>query len=228
MPKPRYILVGLFLAGFLAQCQPPTHPPQAKIPDLRGMVLVKGGTIFIGSAEGLPDEKPIFKTEVKDFYLDIHPVTVAAFQTFVNATGYQTEAERRGDAAVFDVALGIWKLVKGANWQYPQGPQAAPALPNHPLTQVSWYDAQAYCLWAGKRLPTEAEWEYAARNGRNTAEKYSWGDSLVQAGKFRANVWQGHFPHYFSNEDGFKTTSPVGHFGKNRLGLSDMGGNVWE
>lgn len=199
---------------------PPAPPP--------GMVYIPGGRTRIGSVEGLPQEQPVFTADVKPFFLDIHPVTVAQYRTFVEATGYVTQAETLGDSAVFDFITGEWSLVKGAMWRHPFGPDQPAAPDDHPVTQVSWNDAAAYCEWAGKRLPTEIEWEHAARNAKNSGPMYAWGDSLILNGRYMANTWQGQFPKFNTAADGYLTTSPVGAFGATPLGLTDMGGNVWE
>ncbi len=195
-----------------------------------GMVLIPGGKSIMGSNEVFAQEGPIHEEITRAFYMDIHPVTVAEFSRFVRQTEYVTQAEEFGSAGVFNMETGQWILVEGANWRYPQGPQGKKAQDNHPVTQVSWNDAKAYCKWAGKRLPTEQEWEHAARNGGliKTA-KYPWGsDTLMKDGVYQANVWQGSFPLYNSAKDGYTYTSPVGAFGESGLGLQDMAGNVWE
>jgi len=193
------------------------------------MVFVPGGTFEMGSAEGLPREKPIHQRSVQGFFMDQHPVTVKQFRQFVAATSYRTQAETYGDAAVFDLGRRQWYLQVGASWEYPRGRKAGPAPDDHPVTQVSWNDAQAYCRWAGKRLPTEAEWEHAARNGQNLRTRYPWGQHIQNdRGEYRANVWQGTFPALNTRDDGYLYTCPVGTFGTNELGLSDMSGNVWE
>jgi len=171
--------------------------------------------------------KPIV---IDSFHMDIHPVTVAQFKDFITQTGYQTSAESYGNSLVFDQEIGEWKFVNGATWLFPRGPENDVALDNHPVTQVSWYDAMAYCSWVGLRLPTEVEWEYAARNAGNIEHSlYPWNSNTAfEDGKYRANFWQGVFPLYNSEADGFKYTSPVGTFGTTPLGLEDMAGNVWE
>ena len=203
-----------------------TSPP-AGVQVPAGMVYVPGGVTHIGAEDGLPAEQPVFEAAVEPFFMDAHPVTVAEFRRFVEATGYRTEAERLGDAGVLD-ADGEWRLVPGATWRHPRGPGAPPARGDHPVTQVSWNDAAAYARWAGKRLPTEVEWEHAARGGRDARQPYAWGARLVEHGAYRANTWQGSFPDLDTGEDGYVGTSPVGAFGATPLGLVDMGGNVWE
>ena len=194
----------------------------------KDMVYFSGGKITIGSNEGEMNEYPEHQAQVKGFYISKHPVTVAEFQEFVEATGYITQAEKFGNSGVFNIDSGKWSLVEGANWRYPLGENGPKAKPDHPVTQVSWKDAKAYCKWAGKRLPTEEEWEFAARNGGASSSRYSWGNKLVSHGEYRANVWQGHFPDSASVEDGHLYTSPVGAYGQTESGLTDMGGNVWE
>lgn len=191
-------------------------------------VFVAGGTSRIGSTRGAPDEQPVFAAEVEPFWLDRSPVTVGAFAAFVERTGYRTEAERFGDAGVLDIETGAWRLVKGVNWRRPLGPDAPPALADHPVTQVSWNDAVAYCTAMDGRLPTEVEWEHAARWGQEGEVRYAFGGRLVQEGEYYANIWTGIFPVLNTGEDGFIHTSPVGHYGETPLGLTDMAGNVWE
>ncbi|WP_232326007.1 formylglycine-generating enzyme family protein [Spirosoma montaniterrae] len=194
----------------------------------KNAIFVPGGETEIGAADGLDQEKPMFWVRVKPFWMDQHPVTVAEFRAFVQAANYKTQAEIFGDGGTFDEATKEWTLTKGACWHHPQGPNQPAAPDNHPVTQVSWNDATAYATWAGKRLPTEMEWEHAARNARNTRSIYPFGNSLERNGKALANTWNGRFPDYNANTDGFKNTSPVGYFGKTPLGLADMTGNVWE
>lgn len=176
---------------------------------------------------------PAGKTEsgesARGFLMDKSPVTVAEFSAFVRATNYRTEAQTFGNAGVFDAKTGEWGLVKNATYLQPFGPNQPGAAPNHPVTQVSWHDAVAYAAWANKRLPTYAEWVYASQNARpEAATQYAWGETLVQSGKYRANVWQGSFPRINTVDDGFFYTSPVGYFGETPLGLTDVGGNVWQ
>ncbi len=201
-------------------------PADLEVPP--GMVLVPGGHTNIGSEVGMPMERPVFRAKVKPFLMDVHPVTVAQFRAFVDATGYETEAETFGNAGVLNTETGQWTLVDGATWDFPLGPASAPAGDDHPVTQVSWNDAVAYSAWGGKRLPTEVEWEHAARGAKNDSRPYAWGESLVEDGAIMANVWNGQFPVHNSGLDGYLMTSPVGTYGKTSLGLTDMGGNVWE
>lgn len=197
------------------------------------MVLIPGGEALIGSDQGLPEERPVFSVTLPEFLLDRTPVTVAAFADFVADTDYVTTAERLGDAAVMQFGTGRWFLQPGASWRYPLGPDKPEAPADHPVTQVSWEDANAYCHAQGKRLPSEVEWEFAARSGHEGDVTYAFGDELLKEGDFlgsvwQANVWNGSFPMINTVEDGFATTSPVGHFGLSPVGLSDMAGNVWE
>lgn len=191
------------------------------------MISIKSGVFSMGTNTGLPNEKPAHEVKVNNFRLDIYPVTVAEFAKFVKASSYQTDAERYGDAGVYNFQAQKWELVKGAYWLKPLGPNEQSAQDDHPVTQVSWNDAQAYCKWAKKRLPTEAEWEFAARNAGTSNHQYSWGNELLVDGKYKANVWQGTDISDVQGEDGFKLTSPVGYYGVNELGIADMGGNVW-
>ena len=231
------VLFYLFFILFLAGCRqrnPTSITPVAEktfvntniVDTVRPMVYFPGGKIRLGS-QRLPNETPEFDTLIKPFYLDKYLVTVKQFQDFVSATSFVTDAEKFGDAGVYDIASGNWNLIKGAYWQYPMGPGKPRSQDNYPVTQVSWNDAQAYCTWAGLRLPTEAEWEFAARNGKNSSVLYSWGNTLIENNQYKANVWQG---GQFDDQsaDGFGYTSPVGFFGSTPVGLTDMGGNVWQ
>lgn len=212
----------------------PPKPEDLKVPE--GMVYVPGGSTLIGNdtkASGTTHRhrssaRPPFVADVDPFFLDKHPVTVARFRQFVEQTGYETQAEGFGNAGILDPETRQWRLVEGATWRRPRGPGHPQAKENHPVTQVSWNDAARYCRAEGKRLPTEVEWEHAARGARNARHIYAWGDTLVLDGKYKANTWQGRFPYNNELKDGYQYTSPVGAFGETELGLTDMGGNVWE
>ncbi len=193
----------------------------------REMVSFEGGAFTMGSSDGPNQEQPAHRVEVKPFSIDKYPVTVADFRRFIEATGHKTDAEKFGDSGVFDFATSAWTLKPGATWQYPMGKNTARAEDNLPVTQVSWYDANAYAAWEGKRLPSEAEWEFAARCGGSGTSRFSWGDNLVVNGKYQANVWQGTDVSAKQGDDGFVLTSPVGYYGLTKCGLADMGGNVW-
>ena len=211
------------------------EPPEGvEVPE--GMVYVPGGRTLVGNDtkesgntfRHRSNAQPTFWAEVDPFFMDAHPVTVAQFRAFVEETGFETQAEEFGNAGILDPRRRQWRLIDGATWRRPFGPDGPKAPDNHPVTQVSWNDAVAYCEWSGKRLPTEVEWEHAARGARNSRDAYAWGDTLVDDGRFRANTWQGRFPNFNQVRDGYQYTSPVGAFGKTPLGLTDMGGNVWE
>lgn len=211
----------------------------------KGMVHIPGGQTKIGieferwkqlrrNRETGPrplfgrDAHPPFVADVDPFFLDVHPVTVAQFRDFVEATGYTTQAEQFGNGGV--LRNGEWRLIEGATWRRPRGPSQPAAPDDHPVTQVSWNDAQAYCEWSGKRLPTEVEWEHAARAGQEQRRMCLWdGSCQSQSARVKhANTWQGPYPMQNTEADGYKYTSPVGAFGSTRLGLQDMSGNVWE
>jgi len=216
------------------------------------MVLVPATTFWMGSDDHYPEEAPARRVSVDAFLMDAGPVTNAQFAQFVAATGYVTLAERALDplsypeaspallvpgSAVFiqpsrPVATADpflwWSYVPGADWRGPLGPNSSgAALEDHPVVHVAFEDAEAYARWAGKRLPTEAEWECAARGGLDRAA-YAWGEELAPDGRTLANYWQGQFPHENIGTNGFFRTSPVGAFPPNGFGLHDMIGNVWE
>lgn len=188
------------------------------------MIALRGGVFETTD----PQTNEPIRQRISPFSIDRQLVTVASYEAFVQQTGYQTEAERLGNSTIFDFQTHTWRLQAGANFRYPFGPTGERAKPHHPVTQVSWNDALAYARWAGKRLPTDAEWEWAARTAGTSTTYYPWGNELVANGQYRANVWQGSFPSVNTAEDGFLTTSPVGYFGPDRAELTDMGGNVWQ
>ena len=196
------------------------------VPD--GMVYIPGGEARIGSISGLPAERPVFTTVVAPFYMDKHPVTAGQFRKFVEVTGYITYSDEVGDGIVFDHDQARWIIVPGVNWEYPLGKSRDQAPDDHPVTLVTYDDALAYLAWTGKRLPTEVEWEHAARGVSNRDHPYAWGENLIENGKYKANTWTGIFPEINWEVDGYLLTSPVGIFGETEQGLSDMGGNVWE
>lgn len=215
-------------------------------------VELPGGTFLMGSDRHYVEERPAHRVHVPPFTMDATCVTNAAFAAFVSATGYRTVAERPLDPAqypgarpemlnpgslVFHMTDGPvdtadyrnwWSWVPGACWRHPEGPESGIAdRANHPVVQVAFEDAAAYAAWAGKALPTEVEWEYAARGGLDGAE-FAWGDDLAPGGEHRANTWQGPFPWRNFAADGFAGTCPVRSFPPNGYGLFEMCGNVWE
>jgi formylglycine-generating enzyme required for sulfatase activity len=223
-------------------------PPPA--PAARGehrveQVVLDGGSFAMGNSNGdenaADGETPVHQVEVAPFSIDATSVTNADFARFADATGYRTEAETFGYSAVFHLALAAapdevmgpasgtpwWVGVRGADWRHPGGSRSdLDGLDDHPVVHVSWNDAVAYSKWAGRRLPTEAEWEYAARGGLEGA-RYPWGDELID-GEWLCNIWQGDFPRSNTEEDGYLTTAPVRTFQPNGYGLWQMVGNVWE
>jgi sulfatase modifying factor 1 len=228
----------------------PEGPPTGTERD--GMVFLRGGTFVMGTKDKDPpcpdgacrisyaNERPAHRVTVDGFWIDTHEVTNEQFAKFVEATGYVTDAEQIGNAVVFD-ARGCgdseadqpieqrgFRIVKQADWRHPEGPDSSIAdRQSHPVVQVSWFDAMAYARWAKKRLPTEAEWEYAARAAGQDI-RYGCGNELTKDGKWLCNIWQGDFPRRNTGEDGFLATAPVGSFPANEVGLHDMAGNVWE
>jgi sulfatase modifying factor 1 len=232
-----------------------TAPPNADSPGPtpEGMVWIPGGTYWMGADDpSRVDAKPVHEVTVDGFWMDRIEVTNRQFARFVKATGYVTVAERKPDAkdfpdappeklvpgslvftppageVSFDDPLVWWRYVPGANWRHPEGPESTiEGKDDYPVVQVCWDDAVAYAHWAGKRLPTEAEWEYAARGGK-ARELFVWGDELKPEGQWRANIWQGRFPSRNTAEDGYPRTAPVANFPPNGFGLFDMAGNVWE
>ena len=219
---------------------------------LHGMIRIPGGTFRMGSDRHYPEEAPVHRVTIDSFWIDHTPVTNRDFRKFVNTTGYVTLAEIVPDAKDYPGALTHmlkagslvftppkhavdlrdfgqwWKFKFGANWRRPYGPRSSTSgLDDHPVVHIAYRDAQAYAQWAGKELPTEAEWEFAARGGLDGAE-FAWGDELMPAGRRMAKTWQGLFPHQNLAQDGFERTSPVKAFPPNGYGLYDMIGNVWE
>lgn len=216
------------------------------------MQRLAGGTFRMGSCRGYAEERPARYVSVDAFHIDVTPVTNREYAAFVAATGYRSWAQRAPDAADYpgaDPALLVpasavftppphpvdtrdhrlwWQLRPGADWCHPCGPDSTlDGLEQHPVVHIAYADAEAYATWAGKRLPTEAEWEFAARGGLVDAE-YAWGNELAPGGRRLANYWDGLFPHQRRNDDGFARTSPVGFYPANGHGLHDMIGNVWE
>jgi formylglycine-generating enzyme required for sulfatase activity len=218
----------------------------------RSMVWIPAGTFSMGSDDHYPEERPVHRVSVDGFWIDPHPVTNAEFRRFVEETGHVTFAERPpdprmypdakpellvpGSAVFFEtlhrVDLGDcsqwWQYMPEAAWNKPEGPDSSiDGRDDHPVVHVAYEDAEAYARWANKTLPTEAEWERAARGGLEHAV-YTWGDEFAPGGKMMANTWQGEFPWQNDLLDGFARTSPVGSFPANGFGLFDMAGNVWE
>jgi len=218
----------------------------------KNMVRVPGGTFLMGSNDFYPEERPVHRVAVDGFWMDEHPVTNAEFRRFVKATAYVTVAERPLDPANYpeaDPSLLVagslvfrktrgpvdlrdvrnwWTYVPGASWRRPEGPGTnLGGRERHPVVQVAYEDAEAYARWAGKELPTEAEWEYAARGGLEGAT-YAWGNEFAPKGKMMTNTWQGRFPWENLKTDRYEGTSPVRVFPPNGYGLYDVTGNVWE
>jgi formylglycine-generating enzyme len=221
-------------------------------PGAAGMVWIEGGTFCMGSDRHYPEEAPAHRVRVGGFWIDRTPVTNRQFRNFVKATGHVTWAEIPPDPKDYPGALPHmlkagslvfsppkhavdlrdwsqwWQLKFGADWRRPYGPRSSiGGLHDHPVVHVAYRDAEAYARWAGKELPTEAEWEFAARGGLDGAE-FGWGDEFAPGGRQMANTWQGGFPHENTRLDGFDRTSPVTAFPPNGYGLHDMIGNVWE
>jgi formylglycine-generating enzyme required for sulfatase activity len=216
------------------------------------MILIPGKTFRMGSDRHYAEEAPAHRVHVDDFWIDATPVTNAQFGKFVAATHYVTLAEIAPDPKDYPGALphmlragslifkaprrridvshwsAWWCFEFGADWRHPGGPDTSiDGLDDHPVVHVAYQDAQAYAAWAGKQLPTEAQWELAARGGLDEAE-FAWGDELTPNGRFMANTWQGEFPFVNLGTDGYQRTSPVRSFPANGYGLYDMIGNVWE
>jgi formylglycine-generating enzyme required for sulfatase activity len=233
----------------------PAQPARAFARDTESpaaMAWIAGGSFVMGSDRHYPEEAPAHRVTVDGFWIDSHPVTNQQFGRFVSATGYVTLAEKTPRAEDYPGAipemlapgsvvfhkpprpvsrsqhLGWWRYVLGADWRHPTGPGSdLEGKSQHPAVHISYEDAEAYAHWAGKALPSEAEWEFAARGGLDGAE-YAWGDVFMPQGQIMANTWQGRFPWENLTCRGFEGSSPVGFFPPNALGLFDMIGNVWE
>ena len=225
----------------------------APSPEPVGMIWIPGGTFWMGCDScGMPDAAPQHLVSVDGFWIDRTPVTIADFEKFIKATGYVTVAERpldpkafpgvpanmlvpgsavfnaTGDPVPLDNPLRWWRYTPGADWRHPEGPGSdIGGRADHPVVHVAYEDAVAYAKWAGKRLPTEAEFEFAARGGLDR-NLYPWGNELMPGNRAPANIWQGRFPAKDSAEDGYAGTAPVTAFAPNGFGLYDMGGNVWQ
>ena len=219
---------------------------------LAGMVRIPGGTFAMGSDHHYVEEAPVHRVSVDGFWMDETPVTNRQFRAFVEATGHVTFAEIAPRAEDYPGALPHmlragslmfsppnravdlrdwsqwWTFKFGATWRKPYGSGSSiKGLDDHPVVHVAYRDAEAYAQWAGKALPSEAEWEFAARGGLDGAE-YAWGTEFTPGGRHMANTWQGAFPHENLTQDGWRRTSPVETFPPNGYGLNDMIGNVWE
>jgi len=219
---------------------------------MKNMVELPGGTFRMGCERFYPEERPVREVSVDGFWIDRHPVTVAEFRRFAKETGHVTWAEvppRAEDypgapaellvpgSLLFHKTTGPvdlrnyqnwWRWKPGADWRHPEGPgSTVGGREHHPVTHIAYFDAVAYADWAGKSLPTEQEWEYAARGGLDGAT-YTWGDEFAPKGRMMANTWQGEFPWQNLLTDGYEGTSPVERFPANGYGLYDMAGNVWE
>lgn len=193
-----------------------------------GMARLPGGRFAMGSPDATDrDQRPVHQVALPGVWLDTREVTNRHFAQFVELTKHKTTAERRGRSLVFDPALGTWKEVAGASWRHPRSAEdSLVGKEDYPVVHVSWYDAAAFAAWAGKRLPTEAEYEYAARAGLSDC-LYPWGRELAPDGFRRANGWQGWYPQEDRGHDRSKGLSRVGAYPPNRWGLYDMAGNVW-
>ncbi|WP_438346948.1 formylglycine-generating enzyme family protein [Paenibacillus sp. FA6] len=224
-----------------------TNIKGTQIIDLKDMVQLPSGEFILGSEDeesSVEDGETIRrKVYISSFYMDKYAVTNEQFSRFIAETGYVTDAEKYDWSFVFHLfvndvleqdILGSpqgtpwWIGVQGACWKYPEGRKSSISnRPRHPVVHVSWNDAKAYSVWAGKRLPTEAEWEYAASSGV-IDKKYPWGNDLHQNEEHHCNIWQGDFPHVNHGDDGFLSTAPVDSYEPNEFGLYNMSGNVWE
>jgi formylglycine-generating enzyme len=223
-------IVGILLIDTLILVDPVQTPA--------GMIWIPGGSFVMGSDQGLPDERPAHEVQLDGFWIDQYEVTNDDFEKFVAATGYETYSEQVNDSLVFESPgesansparpLSWWKLVANANWQQPEGADdSIDGKENHPVVQVTFEDALAYCNWLRKELPTEAQFEFAARGGHE-GELYSWGSQPRHKHESIVNHWQGTFPYHDEATDGHDSTAPVGSFPPNDYELYDITGNVWE
>ena len=226
--------------------------PVAPMEAPQDMVWIPGGEFLMGSDAHYPEEAPAHRVAVGGFWMDRFAVTNEQFRRFVGDTGYMTVAQTAPDPGEYDEIdpklmvpassvfrspgrpvdlrnpYNWWTLVPGADWRHPTGPASTiRGLSKHPVVHIAWADAEAFARWAGKDIPTEAEWELAARGGLDGAE-YTWGNEFAPDGEYMANTWQGDFPNVNDLLDGFEYTAPVGSFSPNGFGLFDMAGNVWE
>lgn len=226
--------------------------PQPGDPPFPDMVWIPGGTFRMGSDKHYPEERPVHRVTVDGFWMDRYPVTNERFRGFVDATNHVTFAEIPPNPADYPGALpemlyagslvftkpsgpvdrhhigNWWQYARGADWRHPAGlDSSTEGLKLHPVVHVTFADAEAFASWENKALPTEAEWEFAARGGLDGAA-YAWGEEFISNGRMMANTWQGEFPWQNLNSDGFEGTSPVGSFPPNGYGLHDVIGNVWE
>ena len=231
--------------------QSTTQRPKGK-PPAKDMVWIPGGSFMMGSNDHYPEEAPAHPVTVDGFWMDQYVVTNAQFSRFVEETNYVTSAERPPRAEDYPGAkpellipasvvfhrpgyrvdlnnhLNWWTYIPDANWRKPLGPESSlKGLAKHPVVHIAYEDAEAYAKWAGKELPTEAEWEFAARGGLDGME-YVWGSEFNPDGKYMTNTWQGEFPNENTLDDGFEWTAPVGTYPPNGYGLYEMAGNVWE
>ena len=225
------LLLGPVLWGIRhweTAAESPNGAPPVKIQVEGGMARLPSGRFAMGSIDAVHrDQRPVHQISLASFWLDTHQVTNQQFGQFVVATRYETTAERRGHSLVFDRSQGAWQRVAGACWRHPRSPEdSLVGKENYPVVHVSWYDARAFAAWAEKRLPTEAEFEYAARAGLSDC-LYPWGREPTPASKHMANGWQGWYPQKDRGHDGAQGIARVGAYPSNRWGLYDMAGNVW-
>jgi formylglycine-generating enzyme required for sulfatase activity len=248
VPAAGLILIIVIVAGFRLLWIQSASVGGPSTPE--GMVWIPGGTFTMGSDhEGMEDARPLHRVTLDGFWMDATEVTNGQFAKFADATGYVTVAEKKpdipgapaeklvpgsmvftppGGAADLNQPYSWWQYVPGASWRHPEGPGSdLKGRETHPVVHVCYDDALAFAKWAGKRLPTEAEWEFAARGGLDQ-KTYAWGDELKPGGKWMANIWQGKFPQENALEDGHRLAAPVRSFPPNRFGLYDVAGNVWE